>query len=927
VSGPIRRLPLALLALLALLATAALAGRSDAQGLPAVVVSLKSVPAPSSYPADWQTKSSLATLTVVNPDPLPITATVRAEVTLGGFVVGATTPVARQYPAGTSFYETPAIAAWSTLSFTGRVRDSHEQTGRLPDGSYQVCVTLDNIMTSTGQALLPATGCGPFTAYVPKPPSLLMPPNGSTVVSPAPVFQWTPIFGPSGGQPGYYFRLVEILPGQVPLQAIEANRPVLESSVSGTSVLVYPAYAPHLESGRRYAWRVQAINNVFVFNPESPSFNNGSSISSASDPSTIYTFLTKIPGRLALPDPPAGAEGEGIRESAPGRLGAAPAPSHGGAGGGTFADRIVRHNVASWNPDDVRAGHATYRNASSSFGGPEGIAVGALAEADPDAPPTPDGTEPAPTSVPEEPVTEVAQAAGDDTPAGVGPEWMRLHGSFSLMGEAYSRSGSGPATRPDRDARVVTGLSVGLLQDRLQVPVDALISGDQVSFRQNINQIGIRPQLNWAGMRAGNFAPQYATYTLADATLLGGGLELTPNRWRVGFSKGRSREAIMPSPGYFVIPQFERNVTAGHIGLGDPATNLVDFSILEAEDDEESLGGADSSFTITPQRNTVYSVRAQGVLPNRSLRAEVETAFSRFDRDTRADVEDVDGRAIGLKLLRETAMSSAGFSVEYLNGGFMTFGNSTIQGDRLDVGVTGRVQLLQGRLLLDGSAGVRNDDVSDAFALETTRRNAALNSSWQPTPAFGTDVQLSIFSNKSDGQDSSASSKNTSRTIALSPRLQWASGRFRHSLTGSAMLQTSDNSTDGPTPLYDTENQSLLANWTVAPSNAWSVSLSGNYTRTDYEVTTTEQSTFGPGFTWNTPSGRVQGVAQVQFIRSRTGNAGVDTEVAPRLEMRWAFARQQAFVLRAIYRRYQFARPTSPEFNERTASLEYVATL
>src|SRR5262249_13255624 len=148
-----------------------------------------------------------------------------------------------------------------------------------------------------------------------------------------------------------------------------------------------------------------------------------------------------------------------------------------------------------------------------------------------------------------------------------------------------------------------TGLSVGVLGDRMRIPVSALVSDDQVSFRQNINQVAVAPRWQWAGLTAGNFSPQLGSYTVADATIMGGGLELAPKQWHVGLVSGRARKAIPATLAALVNPQFERNMTAGHIGYGNPLTNSVDFSVLHATDDPNSIAGAESTLTVTPEGN------------------------------------------------------------------------------------------------------------------------------------------------------------------------------------------------------------------------------------------------------------------------------------------------------------------------------------
>src|SRR2546430_16259694 len=101
-------------------------------------------------------------------------------------------------------------------------------------------------------------------------------------------------------------------------------------------------------------------------------------------------------------------------------------------------------------------------------------------------------------------------------------------------------------------------------------------------------------------------------------------MELNPRNWPLGFASGRAQKAILPTTEYPVLAQFARNMTAGRIGFGNPAANSVEVSVLRATDDAGSLGGAESTLTITPEANTVYSARVQRVMPNRHVRAQLE---------------------------------------------------------------------------------------------------------------------------------------------------------------------------------------------------------------------------------------------------------------------------------------------------------------
>ncbi len=891
---------------------------AHAQALQPLSFFYTAVPTPSAYPADWQSTPSLTFMQVFNPNNVPITGYFFAALLVGNTVVGQTDPTIHFFPLGATILQTPQQVYWKTLKLTGRTREVFDRTGRLPDGTYTVQIFFFNGQTVTGIPVPPAQTSAQFTVSFPKPPSLLAPMDGSVVRIPTPVFQWQPIFDATGLQPDYLFRLVEILPGQTPLRAVEANRPVYESFVSATPTFTYPAEAPLLQPDHAYAWRVQAVTQ------SSAPAGTPSSGPTVLQPfgqnegrSQVYTFTVSIPGRhaidqAALPAAAPGAEPGGARkgesrygEAVPGDEASAAEPQL-----GNFADRILHLLAAAWRPGDlgtVARAHLAWKEQPAPDATPSGG----------DASPTPgDATPPTGDGTP-----------GTPGPAGLGPMWARLHGTASLASEAYSHDGYGTPTRPDRSARVVSGLSLGLLQDRLRVPIDALVSGDQVSFRQNINQVSLTPRFEWAGLMAGNFAPQYSEFTLEDATLLGGGFDLSPGRFHLGLVDGRSQKAITPSATQLVQPQFSRNVVAGHVGYGNPQADNVDFAVMQAMDDKGSLGRTDSTLLATPEGNTVYSLRGQGALPGEHLVARVETAFSRYNRDRRAAGGEVNGRAVGLDLARQTGATETAARVEYLNGGFMSLGNSGITGDRVGFMLSEKAQMAQGKLMLSGATGWRNDAVSDVVASPTKRWNLTLNGTWQVLQNFGADVQTAFYTTSTGATDSTGNMDNTTRLFSVAPRWTVPVGRLKNTLTGSVVVQSSSNSRHGPAPIYDTNSLALLANWTGAVSSLWSLNLSGNYTRTDFQVAVTEVSIFGPGITWNSRNSRLQGNLQLQVTRSRTGNSGVDTEAAPHLDMRWSFARNQALVLKGNYRGYRYANPALAEFNERLASLEYTTTL
>ncbi len=880
---------------------------------------LTTVPRPSAFPADWQATPTLATMLLVSSEPVTCYSEVFLSSDKGG---GFSTPKFLYVPTGSTNFYTQQVTNWN-LNLNGKVKEGFDRTGRLPDGTYLITVHCFNVMTVAGQPLPDFFATSTFTISVPQPPSLLYPTTQSVVTVPNPVFQWTPSLRASGSQPAYRFRLVELLPGQTPLRAIEGNYPLFETSVENATALTYPPSVPRLVEGRTYAWRVQSIEPPSPLLPQDVILPVGTN----EGKSQVFTFTWR-PNTTAA-DARSGSLGQSpgtaptihASSGAPESKGLPRSPGFGGLR--NFADRLVQTMVGRWHPQRAGFANATARDKPIPGGGlvisgaaqdSIGASVGAPADtALPSVVPPP-----APTADAQPPVE------------GLGPQWLRLHGNASVSGETYSRTGSGSPTRPFHSARLSTGLGFGIMSDRVRIPLDALVSGDQVAFRQNINQVSVHPQFNWAGLQAGNFAPQYSSFTLADASVLGAGFELTPRKWRIGFAGGKSQKAIEADPAVAIQPQFARNILAGRVGYGDPMTNTVEFSVMRAKDDRNSLSAADTTLEVTAQANTVYGLKAQGMLPGRHLKAQIESALSLYDRDQRADNPNLKGTAVALKLFRETVLTSVGASFEMLEGGFLSLGNSGITNDRRDFGLTGRAQLPSGKLSLNANAGWRTDNVSEVMLAETARRNYSLNAAWQPRPSFGTNFQFGFTTNDVGSSvsvsDTVASSSNITRIVSFAPYLSYVGAGVQQTLSGSAMIQSSDNNTTAPVPLVNTRSLALGANWSAAITPALALTLGGNYSRTDFQVAVSEISAFGPGFVWSLPRSRIATSAQFDFTKSRTGNSGTETQFAPRCEVKWQTTPHHALIARGNFRRYKYAFAT-PEFNERLVSMEYALTL
>ncbi len=225
-----------------------------AQGVWSAMLTIQ--PFPSPYYSDWEANPNIGSLTVMNNTGSAATVQIYFTITdqMNRVVVSGTSDPQTIDAGAIRVYDSPYQVAGSA-SHDARIERIASRTGRLPEGSYTACAA---VADPSGFVL--AQSCADFTIAYPAAPELLGPDDGADVTSTSPLFQWTPVQVPAGYQLTYDLRIVEVLPGQLPGEALRSNIPVYEDLDAMGTVLRYPVEALPLEPGKTYAWSVQALD-------------------------------------------------------------------------------------------------------------------------------------------------------------------------------------------------------------------------------------------------------------------------------------------------------------------------------------------------------------------------------------------------------------------------------------------------------------------------------------------------------------------------------------------------------------------------------------------------------------------------------------------------------------------------------------------
>lgn len=929
-----------LIAVVATLALALTAPRVHAQ----VFMTAQPVPLPSAYPSDWESSHGLMRLLMTNQAGEPVRCELRVKFEQGGDTAGVMVP--RQFDTGVTFLTTPQVTDWSRMVFRGALAESMKRTGHLPAKPIRITIYCENMFGMVSNNPIPAVQATiTIIPSVPSPPTLMTPADGRPVQVTHPVFTWTPVRLTTGQQVWYQFRLVRVLAGQTPTRAIEANVPLLETFVP-TSSLTYPAAAPRLEDGGLYAWRVQSVVNATTgLNPVSLGNVNSNTLvaPTTADFASVGLNEGRSHVRSFVRETPANEPAVAARLRTPDPLG----------------DAATRGGLIDMNSDEPtppaarRVGASTLRSAQTPA---DSLALAMLAPSrdvwgpkvtGPRGPLSSDprGGEPQePTG--EETPTDSLTAAAIGAPAmgaprraaiavdpgapqgqGVGLPWLRVSGMSVAAGEWYTHSGAGVPSRPSDNGQLITGLTLSTPDNRFRLPLRMLVSGDQVSFRQGLNQFSLSPQWHWGGLHAGNITPGYSSFSLADATLLGGGADVVRDKWYFSFADGRMSKAIRPDTLYAVQAQYARNVMAGRIGLGTPLGNAIEFEVMRARDAEGSLDSRDTLVRVAPAGNMVLGARVRHTVFDTLTTVQVEGALSRYDRNVNADVDELSGGAGGIKLRRRSPLGEVSAALDYVGSGFVTLANSELAPDAIEGRVGARRELVAGKLRVGATVGLRRDDLSGTLGGSTRRRSLGAQVGWQPVQAFGADLDLGVLSSRADGSEARAEMQDVSTSFTVSPHVTWQWWGASQTLTSSLSVQTTSFSELGAAGFSGTRNTSVTAGWQSAATSNLFMNVTGNYVKSTSGEFTSEVSSVGPGVMMTLFGSRAQANLQLQFTETRLTGQGPDRDLAPNIDLRYLVNGRQMLVFKAGMRRYRTSTVGLGDFDERLATVQYSAAL
>ncbi len=227
-------------------------------------------------------------------------------------------------------------------------------------------------------------------------------------------------------------------------------------------------------------------------------------------------------------------------------------------------------------------------------------------------------------------------------------EPFSIQGNYGASFRSYTASGVSNRQTPFNST--IYGNATAQVY-RITIPVNFIINNlDEVSHpfsrdyfrgmltnqRNRLSRLGISPYYKWIKVHAGHRYMSFSDYTLSNHNFLGGGVELTPGKFRFAAMAGRLAKAepvdlALDRPN---LPVYRRAGWGVKVGYGTQ-TDYIDLILFNAKDAPNSLGAAlhpETGESVLPAENIVLGIKAQKQLI-RNLSLDLEASRSGHTRN------------------------------------------------------------------------------------------------------------------------------------------------------------------------------------------------------------------------------------------------------------------------------------------------------
>ena len=386
------------------------------------------------------------------------------------------------------------------------------------------------------------------------------------------------------------------------------------------------------------------------------------------------------------------------------------------------------------------------------------------------------------------------QAAAQDLTQIASQKPVTISGTVDLRAIGYNSKGISPRRSPL--SWVISGSPTISLYG-IRIPVSFTFTEQERSFSQPFNQFGLSPTYKWITVHGGYRNISFSPYTLAGHTMLGGGVELNPGKFRFGLMTGRLNRAttVDTTTGALRPYSFSRYGTAVKVGYGTESS-FIDLSFLQAKDHEKALIPGSDLPAVRPAANSVLGTSFKVTILEH-FQVFGDGGLSVFTRDSNSDLAvEIDSTQKFLRRIADVlkvnstteyylaynggaGYTSKHFSLKliykYVDPNFQSMGAYFFQDDLRNITLNPSFNALNGKLRFTGSFGIQKDNVKKQKAATTSRIIGLGNVSWDITDKLGLDANYANYTSNAEPTVTMVENRyllaQTNSNVSVTPRL------------------------------------------------------------------------------------------------------------------------------------------------------------
>ncbi len=351
----------------------------------------------------------------------------------------------------------------------------------------------------------------------------------------------------------------------------------------------------------------------------------------------------------------------------------------------------------------------------------------------------------------------VAAVQKPSTATKLAKKYFHFNGSVGAYGELYNTTQE-YKRRPSSTARTNVNATFSFLN--FSIPVELVVSTEQVSYRQQFNRGGINPTWRWITFHVWDFNGRLSDFTVSGISIRGGGVEITPDWFRFSFLYGQTQRAVDDprAQTYF----YRRMLMGGKIGFGRKNSTFFNINVIKAVDDENSIDVSSDSIGVSPQENLVLDAEGGLVLFKRKFKISGEGAASIHTLNTLADkIDDVDIPSFVTNIFTPRVSSridyayqgTASVNTRPLNlrlgykrvgPGFVSLGLPYSMNDKVKYNAFANVNIIPSKLSVKGSYNYSHDNLENQKTKTMKHTAISAGVTLRPVPVIG----LNLMYNK-----------------------------------------------------------------------------------------------------------------------------------------------------------------------------------